>query len=187
MLSRVPYAISMSLLAGLTPILSILLLLPTYLNPTYASKSSRCCLNGDPKSYHLESIYYLKASLEAQTLKNLPANAGHPGSVSGWGRSPLEGKGNPLQYSFAWKIPWTEEPGRLQSMGLQRVGHDWAPEHLHSLSLFSVICICARSLQSLQGSRWETVTGPAMFCGLSVVSPGRVIYFLWVLVSSSVK
>ena len=27
---------------------------------------------------------------------------------------------------LAWKIPWTEEPGRLQSMGLQRVGHDWA-------------------------------------------------------------
>ena len=25
-----------------------------------------------------------------------------------------------------WEIPWTEEPGRLQSMGLQRVGHDWA-------------------------------------------------------------
>ena len=28
--------------------------------------------------------------------------------------------------TIAWKIPWTEEPGRLQSMGLQRVGHDWA-------------------------------------------------------------
>ena len=27
---------------------------------------------------------------------------------------------------LAWKIPWTEEPGRLQSMGLQRVGLDWA-------------------------------------------------------------
>ena len=27
---------------------------------------------------------------------------------------------------LAWKIPWTEEPGRLQSMELQRVGHDWA-------------------------------------------------------------
>ena len=27
---------------------------------------------------------------------------------------------------LAWKIPWTEEPGRLQSMGLQRVGDDWA-------------------------------------------------------------
>ena len=27
--------------------------------------------------------------------------------------------------TFAWKIPWTEEPGRLQSMGLLRVGHDF--------------------------------------------------------------
>ena len=34
-----------------------------------------------------------------------------------------EGNGNPLQYSCL-KIPWTEEPGRLLSMGLQRVGHD---------------------------------------------------------------
>ena len=33
---------------------------------------------------------------------------------------------------LAWKIPWTEEPGRLQSMGLQRVGHDWGT----SLSLY---------------------------------------------------
>ena len=31
---------------------------------------------------------------------------------------------------LAWKIPWTEEPGRLQSSGLQRVGHDWAHTHL---------------------------------------------------------
>ena len=34
-----------------------------------------------------------------------------------------EGNGNPLQY-FSWRIPWTEEPGRLQSMGSQRVRHD---------------------------------------------------------------
>ena len=34
-----------------------------------------------------------------------------------------EGNGTPLQY-FAWKIPWMEEPGRLQSMGSRRVGHD---------------------------------------------------------------
>ena len=27
--------------------------------------------------------------------------------------------------TFAWKLPWTEEPDRLQSMGLQRAGHDW--------------------------------------------------------------
>ena len=37
-----------------------------------------------------------------------------------------------LQY-FAWKIPWMEEPGRLQSMGSLRVGHDWAT----SFSLFT--------------------------------------------------
>ena len=133
-------------------------------------------------------------------VKNLSANAGD-GRVAdlilGWGRSPAEGPGNPLQYSYlenltdrgawwntvmgsqrvrhdwwsthihthikhrtqallhicatymsyssltekamaphsstlAWKIPWTEEPGRLQAMGSLRVGHDWAT----SLSLF---------------------------------------------------
>ena len=32
---------------------------------------------------------------------------------------------------LAWKIQWTEEPGRLQSVGLQRVGHDSATEHTH--------------------------------------------------------
>ena len=38
----------------------------------------------------------------------------------------------PHPSTLAWKIPWTEEPGRLQSMGSRRVGHDWAT----SLSLF---------------------------------------------------
>jgi len=33
---------------------------------------------------------------------------------------------------LAWKIPWTEEPGRLQSIGSQRVGSDWATEHTHT-------------------------------------------------------
>ena len=41
----------------------------------------------------------------------------------GW-EDPLE-KEMAIHFStIAWKIPWTEEPGRLQSMGLQRVGHD---------------------------------------------------------------
>ena len=39
----------------------------------------------------------------------------------------------PRSSTLAWKIPWTEEPGGLQSMGSGRVGHDWAP----SLSLFT--------------------------------------------------
>ena len=58
--------------------------------------------------------------------KNPPANAGvagDAGSISGSGRSPGEGNGN-LPSILAWKIPWTEEPGGLQSMGSQRVRHD---------------------------------------------------------------
>ena len=35
-----------------------------------------------------------------------------------------EGNGTPLQYSFAWKIPLMEKPGRFQSVGLLRIGHD---------------------------------------------------------------
>ena len=50
-------------------------------------------------------------------------SAGDLGSIPGLGRSP--GEGNGIHSSiFAWKVPWTKEPGRLQSMGLQRVGHD---------------------------------------------------------------
>ena len=42
---------------------------------------------------------------------------------------PGEGDGRPSSI-LAWKIPWTERPGGLQSMGLQRVGHDWAHTHI---------------------------------------------------------
>ena len=41
----------------------------------------------------------------------------------------------PHSSTLAWEIPWMEEPGRLQSMGLQRVGHHWAT----SLSLFTFL------------------------------------------------
>ena len=51
-------------------------------------------------------------------VKNLPASAGDIGSIPGLGRFLGEGNGYPLQYS-CWGIPWTEEPGGLQSMGLQ--------------------------------------------------------------------
>ena len=59
-------------------------------------------------------------------VKNLPANAGDSrdtGSIPGSGRSPGVGNGN--SSILVWRIiPWTEEPGRLQSMGSQRVGHN---------------------------------------------------------------
>ena len=50
-------------------------------------------------------------------------NAGDPGSIPGLGRSP-EKEMATHSSTLAWKIPWREEPGKLQSMGSQRFGHD---------------------------------------------------------------
>ena len=51
-------------------------------------------------------------------INNLPVNAGDAGSIPGWGRSPE--KEMAIHSSIlAWEIPWTKEPGRLQSMMLQ--------------------------------------------------------------------
>ena len=59
----------------------------------------------------------------AQTVKNLPAVQETQVPSLGW-EDPLE-KGVVTHSSIlAWKIPWTEEPGGLQSMGSQRVRHD---------------------------------------------------------------
>ena len=58
-----------------------------------------------------------------QTVKNLPAMQETWVRTLGW-EDPLE-KGMATHFSiFAWRIPWTKEPGRLQSMGSQRAGHD---------------------------------------------------------------
>ena len=54
-------------------------------------------------------------------LRNLPANARDTGLIHGLGRSPGEGGSNPLR-----EIPWTTEPGRLQSMESHRVGYNLA-------------------------------------------------------------
>ena len=65
----------------------------------------------------------LWASLVAQLVKNLPVIQ----ETQVWflGREdPLEEEMATHSSILAWKISWTEEPGRLQSMGLQRVGYD---------------------------------------------------------------
>ena len=72
-----------------------------------------------------ELVASTRASLVAQSV-NLPAmqetayNARDPNSTPQSERSPGEGNGNPLSI-LAWEIPWTEEPGGLQSMGLQEL------------------------------------------------------------------
>ena len=65
------------------------------------------------------------ASLVAQRVKRLPAM--QETWVWSMGQEdPLEKEMAPHSSTLAWKIPWTEEPGRLRSMQLRRVGHDWA-------------------------------------------------------------
>ena len=59
----------------------------------------------------------------AQVVKNLPATTGNKGSVPGL-EDPLEEEMATHSSILVWEIPWTEEPGRLQSTGLQRAGHD---------------------------------------------------------------
>ena len=59
----------------------------------------------------------------AQVVKRQPAMRETWVGSLGW-EDPLEEEMAPHSSTLAWKIPWTEEPGRLQSMVLQRVGHD---------------------------------------------------------------
>ena len=63
------------------------------------------------------------ASLVVQLVKNLPAVQKTQVRCLGW-EDPLEKEIATHSSMLAWKISWTEEPGGLQSMGLQRVGHD---------------------------------------------------------------
>ena len=65
----------------------------------------------------------------ALVVKNPPAHRTREMRVPSLRREgPLEKGMAAHSRTLAWEIPWTEEPGGLQSMGSQRVGHDWATE-----------------------------------------------------------
>ena len=66
--------------------------------------------------------YYL-TSLVVQRLKHLPGMLETWVQSLGW-EDPLEKEMATHSSILSWRIPWREEPGRLQSMGSQRVGHD---------------------------------------------------------------
>ena len=68
--------------------------------------------------FHLVEVW---ASLVAQRLKHLPAMWETRVQSLGW-EDPLEKEMATHSSTLAWRIPWTEEPGRLQSTGSQRVG-----------------------------------------------------------------
>ena len=70
----------------------------------------------------------IRASLVAQMVKNLPVMQETWVQSLGWEDLLKEGMATHSSV-FAWRIPWTEEPGGLQSMGSQRLGHDWVTKH----------------------------------------------------------
>ena len=111
------------------------------------------------KCYHLyveSKVWYKWTYLVAQTVKNLPAMQ-EPFVLFLDQEDPLE-KGMAIHSSIlAWRIPWTEEPGRLQSMGLQKVWHDWAC-NTHTYSTWNknrLTDIENRLVVANMGKRWE--------------------------------
>ena len=100
-----------------------------------------CSTPGFPVLYYLpkfaQAYYHWKEV--AQRVKWLPA------MQETWVRSlgqedPLEKEMAPHSSTLAWKIPWTVKPGRLQSMGSQRVGHNWATSlYFLTVILLSII------------------------------------------------
>ena len=61
----------------------------------------------------------------ALVVKNPPAKQKTQARFPGW-EDPLEEGMATHSSILAWRIPWTEEPGRLHAIGLQKVGHDWS-------------------------------------------------------------
>ena len=79
---------------------------------------------------------FLETILAAQTIKYLSTMQEIQVQSLGW-EDPLQ-KGMATHSSIlAWRIPWTEEPGWLQSMGSQRVGHNQATKHINKTSIHS--------------------------------------------------
>ena len=107
-------------------------------------------------------LQYSWASLVAQMVKNLPAMWETRVWSLGW-EGPL-GKGMATYTSIlAWRIPWTQEPGGLQSVGSQRVGHDWATNththththtHTQKMALQSWTVSKEEQLKWCQGKKW---------------------------------
>ena len=101
----------------------------------------------------------------AQRVKPLPAMQDTQVRSLVW-EDPLEKEMETHSSTLAWKIPWAEKPGGLQSMGSQRVGHDWAT------SLTSLLCY--------QRNRKEAGLGRGKNWTLLILSSaGMTLSFLW--------
>ena len=107
---------------------------PSWSSPRLLWDPKACFLGLDHRIYpFILCIGELGNSLVAQRIKHLPAMRETRVWSLGW-EDPLEKEMATHSSILAWRIPWTEEPGRLQSTGSQRVRHNWATS-LHFTSL----------------------------------------------------
>ena len=106
--------------------------------------------------------------------KNLPANAGEVGSISGSGRFPEIGNGNLLQYSCL-ENSMDRGAWRLQSIGLQRVGYDWETKNLR-IRISNILCY------HTQKSLWPILS---LASSLIFLNPAKAScsYSLWYFLS----
>ena len=103
-----------------------------------------CLILQEKESFNCTSLQTERASTVAQIIKNLPAVRETWVRSLGW-EVPLENRMTTQSSILAWRNPWTEEPGRLQSMGLQRVVPD-SKNNTFTLSLIwkrNILLLCS--------------------------------------------
>ena len=117
-------------------------------------------------------FFFFNINFSAIVVTNLPASAGDvigTSLFSGWGRYPGGVNGSPLQF-LVWRIPWTEEPCRLQSIGLQRVRHDWVTYHTCTSikKVYSCFCwVCVKFF--INSGNWQFMMLNPKKLGLSFI------------------
>ena len=93
---------------------------------------------------------FVGTSLVVQMIKNLPAM--QETHVQSLGREdPLEKGMTPHSGTLAWRIPRTEKPGGLQSMGSQRVRHDWVTKNCTWFLVFTISFLLPKNKQTNKG------------------------------------
>ena len=116
-------------------------------------------INQNTYDYKESQLYITSpASLVAQMVKRLPTM--RETRVRSLGQEdPLEKEKATHSSIHAWKIPWTEEPGGLQSMGSQRVGHDWVT------CVCVCVCVCVSHYQNIfkKQNFWCSVKYASLF------------------------
>ena len=126
--------------------------------PTWMQETDSLRFVSSQKIYILKIFLELYTSLQKDKNPRMKKSGYKRFSANYWPEKAMA----PHSSTLAWKIPWTEGPGGLQSMGSQRVGHDWAT----SLSCIGegngnpLQCSCLESPRD-GGAWWATIYGVA--------------------------